>query len=60
MEKQLDGEIERLKKLLEMGHPVRQSEIDMSIEERDALKKHLEEAVLRMDSVRLILATPGT
>ena len=60
MEKQLNGEIARLEKLREMGHPVRESEIAMATEERDALKKHLEEAVLRMDSVRMILATPGT
>ncbi len=60
MEKQLDGEIDRLKKLQKMGHPVRESEIIMAVEERDALKKHLQEAVLRMDSVRMILATPGT
>lgn len=60
MEKQLDGEIERLEKLREMGHPVRESEITMAVEERDALKKHLQEAVLRTDSVRMILATPGT
>ena len=60
MEKQLDGEIDRLEKLREMGHPVRKSEIAMAVEERDALKRHLEEAVLRMDSVRMILATPGT
>ncbi|NOX99138.1 MAG: RNA polymerase-binding ATPase, partial [Verrucomicrobia bacterium] len=60
MEKQLDAEIERLKQLREMGHPVRESEIAMATEERDALKKHLEGAVLRMDSVRMILATPGS
>ncbi|MCF6312148.1 MAG: SNF2-related protein [Verrucomicrobiales bacterium] len=60
MEKQLDGEIERLEKLREMGHPVRDSEIQLATEERDALKGHLQHAVLRMDSVRMILATPGT
>ena len=59
MEKQLDSEIERLEKLREMGHPVRESEISMANEERNSLKEHLGQAVLRMDSVRMILATPG-
>ncbi len=60
MEKQLDGEIGRLNKLREMGHPVREAEIAMASDERDILKKHLEEASMRIDSVRLILATPGS
>jgi ATP-dependent helicase HepA len=60
MEKQLDGEIDRLNKLREMGHPVRETEVMMASAERDALKKHLDEASLRIDSVRLILATPGS
>ena len=60
MEKQLNAEIDRLEKLKQMGHPVRQSEIAMATEERDSLKKHLQEAVLRMDSVRMILASPGS
>ena len=60
MEKHFDGEIQRLQKLRDMGHPVREAEITMATDEREALKKHLEQAVLRMDSVRMILATPGT
>ena len=51
-----DGEIERLERLREMGHPVREEEIELAREERDQLKKYLLDSPLKMDSVRLILA----
>ncbi len=54
----MDAEIHRLEQLREMGHPVRESEIALAKEERDALKGYLTDAPLRLDSVRLILASP--
>lgn len=57
MSESLDAEIERLEQLRELGHPVRDSEIDMARAERAELERHLGEARLRVDSVRLILAT---
>lgn len=51
-----DQEIERLARLQEMGHPVRDAEIEMAKEEKEQLKKYLHDAPLKMDSVRLILA----
>ena len=51
-----DQEIERLARLKEMGHPVRDAEIEMAKEEKEQLKKYLLDAPLKMDSVRLILA----
>jgi ATP-dependent helicase HepA len=51
-----DHEIERLARLKEMGHPVRDAEIEMAKEEKEQLKKYLRDAPLKMDSVRLILA----
>ena len=59
MTKQLDGEIERLEKLRELGHPVRESEIELATSERDQLVEYLGKARLRIDSVRLILAVPA-
>ncbi|MCB1062728.1 MAG: DEAD/DEAH box helicase family protein [Verrucomicrobiae bacterium] len=56
MHEQLDAEIARLQKLREMGHPVPEAEIQALTEERDALDKHLREARLSVDSVRLVLA----
>ena len=56
MEEQYDLEIERLVRLQEMGHPVRDSEIEAAKNERAELKKYLVDTPLRVDSVRLILA----
>lgn len=56
MHERLDAELDRLKKLREMGHPVPESEIEQLSMERDALDQHLREARLRVDSVRLVLA----
>lgn len=54
----LDAELERLARLREMGHPVPDSEIALATEERDQLTGFLKEARLRVDAVRLVLATP--
>lgn len=56
METVLGAEIERLKRLQEMGHPVRDEEIKLAEEEKKELKEHLIDSRLRIDSVRLILA----
>ncbi|MEM7601379.1 MAG: helicase-related protein, partial [Verrucomicrobiota bacterium] len=56
MSEQYDAEIERLKRLKEMGHPVRDAEIEMAETEKKELKKYLEDTPLKVDSVRLILA----
>lgn len=59
MAKELDGELERLQQLRELGHPVRESEIELATAERKQLTEHLSKARLRVDSVRLILAIPA-
>ncbi len=56
MEEQYNLEIDRLIQLKELGHPVRDTEIEMAREEMSDLKKYLADTPLRMDSVRLILA----
>ncbi|MEX2577434.1 MAG: helicase-related protein [Verrucomicrobiales bacterium] len=56
MNEQVGGEIERLTRLREMGHPVRKSEVDLAVVERAQLEKYLSDTPLRVDSVRLILA----
>ncbi|MDF1814783.1 MAG: SNF2-related protein [Verrucomicrobiales bacterium] len=56
MEEVLGAEIERLEKLKEMGHPVRDTEIELAKNEKAALKDYLIDSRLRIDSVRLILA----
>ena len=59
MKKQLDGELKRLNRLRELGHPVRESEIELATAEREQLDGYLKKARLRVDSVRLILAIPA-
>ena len=56
MEESIGEEIERLERLRAMGHPVRDEEIALMGQARADLRKHLAEAPLRVDSVRLILA----
>ena len=56
MNEALGEEIERLERLRDMGHPVRDEEIAILGESRGELAKHLAETPLRIDSVRLILA----
>ncbi len=55
MEAMLGAEIERLERLKEMGHPVRDLEIELAREEMATLKEYLGNAQLRVDSVRMIL-----
>ena len=56
MNEELNAEIQRLHRLKEMGHPVRDEEIALVSEEQVQLEKYLKETPLRVDSVRLILA----
>lgn len=56
MTEQYDLEIGRLRRLREMGHPVRDAEIQLAEEEKAELEKYLTDTPLRIDSVRLILA----
>lgn len=51
-----DAEVGRLRRLQEMGHPVRDSEIAGAEAERKELAKYLADTPLKIDSVRLILA----
>lgn len=56
MSEQYNGEIDRLVRLREMGHPVREEEIEMARKEKELLEKYLGDTPLKNDSVRLILA----
>ncbi len=56
MEEELAAHIERLVRLREMNHPVRDEEIEMVRAAQGELKKYLADTPLRIDSVRLILA----
>jgi len=56
MEELYQGEVDRLRRLQSMGHPVRDSEIELALAEMEQLRHHLGETPLRVDSVRLILA----
>ena len=56
MDAKLIEEIERLERLRELNHPVREEEIEMVRNAQMELKKHLTDTPLRVDSVRLILA----
>lgn len=56
MREELGGEIERLERLRDMGHPVRESEIESARQNQKELEQHLFDTPLRVDSVRLILA----
>nr|MBP6784154.1 hypothetical protein [Verrucomicrobiales bacterium] len=56
MQEKIGEEAERLIRLQEMQHPVRQDEIAMLQAAQVELKKYLTDTPLRVDSVRLILA----
>ena len=56
MNEKLGAEVERLVRLREMGHPVRDEEVDLLGKAKTELTRYLGETPLRMDSVRLILA----
>ncbi len=57
MHAEYDRELERLLSLREMGHPIREEEIESTKTDREQLEKFLKAAPLRVDSVRLILGT---
>lgn len=57
MKEEVGGEVERLVRLKKMGHPVRDAEIEIAQKEQADLEKYLFDTPLRVDSVRLILAT---
>ena len=56
MNEKLGVELERLERLREMNHPVREDEIEILKQSRHDLEKYLRDTPLRLDSVRLILA----
>ncbi len=55
METALDGQIDRLQRLAALGHPVRPEEVAEAEAEREALRRHLDGAKLRLDALRLVV-----
>ncbi len=53
MEKSLDEIIDHLERLKRLGHPIREDEINIAKEEKEALKVHISKSRLRLDSIRL-------
>ena len=51
----LGAEIDRLRQLQRLGHPVRESEIAIAEKEMGALQRHIENARVKMDAVRVVL-----
>ena len=58
MNKALDSEISRLESLVAINDHVRPIELSLARKQKEALKKALSEAALRLDSVRVIWKTP--
>ena len=58
MSEMLGEELDRLNALKNLGHPIRDEELEASAAEREQLFNSLESARLRLDSVRLILLQP--
>ncbi|MAS95982.1 MAG: RNA polymerase-binding ATPase [Verrucomicrobiales bacterium] len=56
MNEELGAEVERLVRLQELGHPVRDEEVERIREEQKQMESYLKDTPLRVDSVRLILA----
>jgi len=56
MSEHYDREIGRLERLREMGHPVREREIELARGEKEQLAHYLGQTPLRIDSVRLIVS----
>jgi len=54
MNAQLEHEIVRLRELQKVNRSVRQEEIELLLEQQRSLDRHLDEARLRLDAVRLI------
>ena len=55
MDALISDQLDRLDRLTALGHPVRSAEIKAAQEERDALKVHIANARLRLDSIRLVV-----
>jgi len=55
MDALITDELDRLERLMALGHPVRKGEIAAAQEEREALTGHLTNARLRLDSIRLVV-----
>ena len=53
MEKSLDEIIDHLERLKRLGHPIREDEINIAKEEKEALTVHISKSRLRLDSIRL-------
>lgn len=56
---QLNHEIDRLRELQKVNRSVRAEEIDRLVDQKANLDRHLENARLRLDAVRLIRRGPG-
>ena len=54
----LDREIARLRELRKVNPSVRAEEIDLLVDQKTALDRHLEDARLRLDAIRLIQRGP--
>jgi ATP-dependent helicase HepA len=59
MSTQLDGEIARLQELRKANPSVRAEEVALLVQQKAALTRHLNEARLRLDAVRLIRRGPA-
>ncbi|MCU0786813.1 MAG: RNA polymerase-associated protein RapA [Verrucomicrobia bacterium] len=59
MSAQLDREITRLEALRKVNRSVRPEEIQLLVEQRSKLARHLTDARLRLDAIRLIHRGPG-
>ena len=55
MEVVLTDQLDRLDRLMALGHPVRGGELEAVQKERQALREHLANARLRLDSIRLVV-----
>ena len=55
MNAEIADQLDRLERLTKLGHPVRDGEIEAAQEEREALKVHLANAPVRLDSIRLVV-----
>ncbi|MED5586921.1 MAG: SNF2-related protein [Verrucomicrobiota bacterium] len=55
MNTEIADQLDRLERLTKLGHPVRGGEIEAAQEEREALKVHLANAPVRLDSIRLVV-----
>ncbi|MFP6872894.1 MAG: SNF2-related protein [Verrucomicrobiales bacterium] len=55
MESVITDQLDRLDRLMALGHPVRDGELEAAQKEREALREHLTNARLRLDSIRLVV-----